>query len=153
MQIGRYSHIIEAAGSIYEKNGLKGFYRGYFVTVLREIPFGIIQYPLYEYLKKKKGNKTSPFSYSICGAQAGAVAAFLTTPIDVVKTRVMTSNDITLKNAVQVTKNIYNNEGVMKLFSGVHIRVLYISIGGLFFFGANEYIKKFLGYTIDLSNK
>ena len=31
--------------------GFKGFYRSYLTTVLREIPFGTIQFPLWEYLK------------------------------------------------------------------------------------------------------
>lgn len=31
--------------------GARGFYRGYFTTVMREIPFSFIQYPLWEYFK------------------------------------------------------------------------------------------------------
>jgi solute carrier family 25 S-adenosylmethionine transporter 26 len=146
MQIGKYSHILEAVRDIYSQHGVRGLYRGYFVTVAREIPFGLIQYPLYEYLKRKKGDASNTFSYSLCGAQAGAVAAFLTTPIDVVKTRIMTTNDRTLRNAYITARSIYMDEGVSKLFSGVHVRVTYISIGGLFFFGANEYFKKVLAY-------
>jgi solute carrier family 25 S-adenosylmethionine transporter 26 len=145
MQIGKYSHIIEAVSNIYGRDGVRGLYRGYFVTVSREIPFGLIQYPLYEYLKRQASDE-SLFTYSLCGAKAGAVAAFLTTPIDVVKTRVMTTDDLSLRHAIATAKSIYNTEGVSKLFSGVHIRVLYISIGGLFFFGANEYFKNILGF-------
>jgi solute carrier family 25 S-adenosylmethionine transporter 26 len=152
LQIGRYNHIIEAVSDIYCKNGVRGLYRGYVITVTREIPFGLIQYPLYEYLKKLKGKQESPFSYSICGAQAGAIAAFLTTPIDVVKTRIMTANDLSFRHAITTAKLIYNNEGLTKFYSGVHLRVLYISIGGLFFFGVNEYFKDFLGFQTNVIN-
>ena len=31
--------------------GIVGMYRGYFSTVMREIPFSLLQFPLWEYLK------------------------------------------------------------------------------------------------------
>jgi len=56
MQIGKYDSISSAIKTILQKNGIKvknslikGFYRGYTVTLIREIPFGLVQYPLYEY--------------------------------------------------------------------------------------------------------
>ena len=39
--------------STWQAEGLRGFYRGYLTTVAREIPFSLIQFPLWEYLKKK----------------------------------------------------------------------------------------------------
>lgn len=42
------------AKSIYKNNNLKGFYRGYTTTVIREIPFSFIELPLWEYLKRLK---------------------------------------------------------------------------------------------------
>lgn len=34
-----------------KRDGLAGFYRGYGSTILREIPFSLIQFPLYEWMK------------------------------------------------------------------------------------------------------
>lgn len=70
---------------------MKGLYRGYLVTLVREIPFGLIQYPLYEYFKKHN-TKKSTLEFCLCGAKAGGIAAILTTPIDVIKTRIMTNS-------------------------------------------------------------
>jgi solute carrier family 25 (mitochondrial S-adenosylmethionine transporter), member 26 len=36
---------------IFNKDGLNGFYRGFGSTILREIPFSLVQFPLYERLK------------------------------------------------------------------------------------------------------
>lgn len=36
---------------IFAKEGLLGFYRGFGSTILREIPFSLVQFPLYEWLK------------------------------------------------------------------------------------------------------
>lgn len=148
MQIGKYSSIIYGMIDIFKNNGFSGLYRGYFITLLREVPFGLIQYPLYEYFKRRITNPTD-MSYALCGAKAGAIAAFITTPIDVIKTRIMTSESgICLHRIINTTSNIISNEGLLVLFSGVHIRVMYITIGGMCFFGANEKIKKELGYRV-----
>ena len=55
--------------------GLAGLYRGYFSTVVREIPFSFIQFPLWEYLKKiwseRQRKPVNPWQSSLCGALAG----------------------------------------------------------------------------------
>jgi len=41
---------------------------------------------------------------------------------------------------------IIRDEGIKGLFRGVQMRCLYISIGGMIFFGTNEKIKKILNF-------
>ncbi len=140
-------------------------YRGYFITVLREIPFSIIQFPLYEYIKRKliaynnKHEKTiniydvnlSFLQASLCGGLAGAVAATVTTPLDVIKTRVMTINTESESNSNLIKKtimSIYNkNNNILDFFVGVKWRVIYITVGGICFFGTNEFVKNKLNYV------
>ena len=59
--------------------GLRGFYRGYFTTVMREIPFSLIQFPLWEHLKiecKKRSNgEIEAWQSAICGSFAGGFSA------------------------------------------------------------------------------
>lgn len=153
MQLGKYVSVKEAINDIFKNGGIKGLYRGYLVTVMREVPFGLIQYPLYEICKKKICKKDNDFKLiDICmsGAIAGGVSAFFTCPIDVVKTRIMTLGTENKFNYfsrfLPTFKSIYNEEGISKLFSGVSIRVFYITIGGMIFFGTNEYMKNLLNY-------
>ena len=64
----------------WNMEGAKGFYRGYGTTVLREIPFSLIQFPVWERLKlmwkQKKGNTdVEPWESAICGSVAGGFSA------------------------------------------------------------------------------
>lgn len=82
----------------------------------------------------------------MCGAKAGGIAAILTTPVDVIKTRIMTNN-ISINHLLPMIKNIYQTDGISGFFKGVLIRFTYISIGGMIFFGTNEFMKSHLGFN------
>ncbi|KAF9049538.1 mitochondrial carrier [Hymenopellis radicata] len=91
-----------------------GLYRGFGITVMREIPFTSIQFPLWD----------------------GGVAAALTTPLDVLKTRVMLEKNKT--SVFTVLSTILRTQGPTALFSGVVPRTLWMSAGGAVFLGVYE---------------
>mmetsp|Transcript_52068 Transcript_52068/g.111370 ORF Transcript_52068/g.111370 Transcript_52068/m.111370 type:complete len:290 (-) Transcript_52068:407-1276(-) len=147
MQVGQYATFSEAVlGISSSEGGMSAFYRGFWTTVAREIPFSFIQFPLYEGLKKAwsrmQGFETTPSQGAACGSFAGAVAAAVTTPLDVVKTRLM----LNAKNAsgqlysgtVSTLQTIVKEEGARALFHGIGPRVGWITLGGYVFFGAYE---------------
>ncbi|KAK9708892.1 S-adenosylmethionine transporter [Basidiobolus ranarum] len=51
MQTKQYYTINATVKALLKTDGVLGFYRGYLSTVVREIPFTCIQFPLYERLK------------------------------------------------------------------------------------------------------
>ena len=51
LQTSRYRGPIECIKSVFNTDGLRGIYRGFNTTLIREIPFSIIQFPLYEQIK------------------------------------------------------------------------------------------------------
>ncbi|XP_027094666.1 protein MITOFERRINLIKE 1, chloroplastic-like [Coffea arabica] len=95
MQAGAKGRSWEVLLKILKKDGILGLYAGYSATLLRNLPAGVLSYSSFEYLKAAVLNSThqvhlEPFQSVCCGALAGAISASLTTPLDVVKTRLMT---------------------------------------------------------------
>ena len=139
LQAGMNGSAFHVLSDIYKVEGLRGCYTGFFATMAREIPFGFIQMPIYEFLKRgvsawKNGEALSAGEAAGCGAVAGGIAAAATCPIDVWKTRLMLGD----RNAT-ITR-ILKSEGISSLFAGVTPRVLWISLGGSIFFGAYEFV-------------
>jgi len=56
--------------------GLKLLYRGYWSTVLRDMPFSIIQFSLWEYLKILYSSRIQRDIYPIESAICGAISGF-----------------------------------------------------------------------------
>ncbi|KAI9221171.1 S-adenosylmethionine transporter [Blastocladiella britannica] len=154
LQAGRYNSTTTALTSIFRAEGLAGFYRGYLSTVMREIPFTCIQFPLYEYLKSYAAYRKSlpvadPLDAAMCGSVAGGIAAAITTPLDVIKTRVMlgaaqAGSESHYVGMTATFKSIVRKEGMHALFRGIGPRTLWISVGGFIFLGAYEKSKRYL---------
>lgn len=127
-------------------------YRGWGITILREVPFTVIQFPLWEALKSySRGRKTSSGSHAggtssdvsaaesaLYGSVSGGVAAAVTTPLDVLKTRVMLSTE--RQRVWDVVTGILRQHGVRPFFAGIGPRVMWISIGGAVFLGSYQWV-------------
>lgn len=125
----------------------RNLYRGWSTTVMREIPFTCIQFPLYEFLKKQWAisggrEQVAPWQGAFCGCVAGGIAAATTTPLDVLKTRLMLSH--TSVPVLHLARQIYATEGWKVFFSGVGPRTVWISAGGAIFLGVYETVHSIL---------
>jgi solute carrier family 25 S-adenosylmethionine transporter 26 len=130
MQVGTLS-LQHQIHSIYTQHGIMGFYRSYGTTIMRDVPFAAIQFPLYEYLKQKEWN---PW---LCGMVAGGTSAALTTPIDVLKTNVTLRPKESL---VSILSLIHRERAYWR---GIQPRVIWISMGGAIFLGTHDAVKQY----------
>ncbi|KAM6247756.1 mitochondrial S-adenosylmethionine carrier protein isoform 1-T1 [Spheniscus humboldti] len=151
--------------------GIQGLYRGYKSTVLREctsvhwcgnwimllrtvneqIPFSLVQFPLWESLKDlwswKQGHVVDSWQSAVCGAFAGGFAAAVTTPLDVAKTRIMLAkagSSNASGNVLAALGGIWRTQGLSGLFAGVVPRMAAISLGGFIFLGTYEKTRQLL---------
>lgn len=98
-----------------------GLYRGFLSTIARDIPFALIQLPLWEYSKRfvsrLKEDSLTVLESSLCGSFAGFTAAICTNPIDVAKTRIMLARRdpvYSTYNFLVVLKHIFLKGGLRR---------------------------------------
>ncbi|XP_071732983.1 S-adenosylmethionine carrier 1, chloroplastic/mitochondrial-like [Rutidosis leptorrhynchoides] len=149
MQTRQFASASDALRLIVAKEGFKGLYAGYGSFLLRDLPFDAIQFCIYEQLRigyklAARRDLNDPENAAI-GAFAGALTGAITTPLDVIKTRLMIQGSGNqYKGIVDCVQTILREEGSPALLKGIGPRVLWIGIGGSIFFGVLERTKKVL---------
>lgn len=77
----------------FKAEGIGGFFAGYFATLVRDVPYTMLELGLYENLKAAfrvvKKTDLNQQDELVCAAITGGVTAILTTPLDLVKTKLM----------------------------------------------------------------
>ena len=142
LQTGQYSSGMHAFTSILRRDGPLGLYRGYVSTALRDIPFMIVMFSVYENVKLYSGGLLAKYWWcsALAGAASGGLAGLCTTPVDVVKTRIMTSGLAELRGEGrrlgmwEVGSGLVRTEGWRGLMRGAGARsVWWFCVCGVFF--------------------
>lgn len=146
LQVGQGSSASQVVAHILRTEGPRGLFRGFWSTTTRDCPFMVILFCSYEAMKAyhlgiynyapvQGGVLDLPTSISLqegendqdeltittlkstlFGGLSGSLAGFLTTPMDFVKTQIMTSDrKISISNVVKQT---VAKHGVKTLFTG-----------------------------------
>ena len=122
--VNNNSQILNTLKNFYKKNGLSGFYKGSFMTTVRQSTNHGITFLTVENLRPIFNNidYISPYSGLFAGSIGGSLAVLLNNPIDVIKTYKQSDrlNDSTTK----IIKEIYSKKGVKGFYSGLALRTL-----------------------------
>lgn len=126
----------KTALTVVNELGIRGLYHGAGACMLRDIPFSSIYFPAYANIKKHifglnpgvegKKNHLEPWELLMSGALAGMPAAYLTTPCDVIKTRLQVESvngEVPYKSIKDAFTRIVKEEGAGALFKGGIARV------------------------------
>lgn len=95
LQLGHYGGMAHGIRHVLANEGYSGLYRSFPVTLLTNVPYGMIMVSTNEFLKHliKPDDDAFDLTTSLtAGCGAGFVAAALTTPLDRVKTRLQTQS-------------------------------------------------------------
>ncbi|RAL40303.1 hypothetical protein DM860_006373 [Cuscuta australis] len=146
LQAGLFDNVGHAIVGTWQKDGLKGFFRGTGATLCREVPFYVAGMGLYAESKKAAqkvlGRELEPWETLAVGALSGGLAAVVTTPFDVIKTRMMTAPPGRPVSLSIVAVSIIRHEGVLGLFKGAVPRFFWIAPLGAMNFAGYELAKK-----------
>ena len=140
---------------IARSGGLVSLFRGLGPTLLRDVPFSGFYWTVYEGTKPlllnspRLENNHVAVSF-ISGSVAGTVAAFLTTPFDVVKTNrqahVSTKTTTTRVEGgtFSLLKKVYRSDGLGGIFAGVVPRCARVAPSCAIMISAYEFTKTHL---------
>ncbi|XP_029065387.1 mitochondrial glutamate carrier 1 isoform X2 [Monodon monoceros] len=120
---------------LLRSHGIAGLYKGLGATLLRDVPFSIVYFPLFANLNqlgRPASGEKSPFYVSfLAGCVAGSAAAVAVNPCDVVKTRLQTLqrgvNEDTYSGFLDCARKILRNEGPTAFLKGAYCRALVIA--------------------------
>ncbi|KAF2279477.1 mitochondrial carrier, partial [Westerdykella ornata] len=139
-------------------------WRGYTALAGRNLPFTALQFPMFERLREamhayreRKGIRTGSLTErsvvtALSAGAAGSVAAVATTPVDVVKTRVMlgageeggggghrySGSGDRRKGAWAIGKEILRDKGVVGLWRGGALRAVWTFVGSGLYLGTYD---------------
>lgn len=101
------------------EGGLKGLYRGFWITVARDCPAFATYFLSFEWLMGRLRNsdqRPSTADMLIAGGSAGAISWLAIYPLDVVKSRIQADRSYT--SALQCFRHLVKSEGVGVLMRG-----------------------------------
>lgn len=113
---------------MYQKEGLKVFYRGYLPNLLGILPYAGIDLAIYETLKKyylarnNVGNTNEQPGVLIllaCGTASSACGQIASYPLALVRTRLQASSTFENYSMSGLFKNIVQTEGLIGLYRGL----------------------------------
>uniref|UniRef100_A0A3P8WC40 Mitochondrial glutamate carrier 1 n=1 Tax=Cynoglossus semilaevis TaxID=244447 RepID=A0A3P8WC40_CYNSE len=143
----------QIAKELLQTQGIRGLYKGLGATLMRDVPFSVVYFPLFANLNqlgKPNPDQSSPFYWAfLSGCAAGSAAAVTVNPCDVVKTRLQSLNkgaaEETYNGVVDCISKIMRKEGPSAFLKGAGCRALVIApLFGIaqvmYFVGVGEYI-------------
>jgi solute carrier family 25 S-adenosylmethionine transporter 26 len=129
--------------------GLDGLYKGYWENILYAFPADVVKFVCYEGLSGGI-NDLSPIEGALYGAISTGVAQFVTTPLDVIRNRIMAEDTIITNKEEDALENrtyperfikLAKEEGFDGLFAGATPRVGKAILSGAIQFATYEETK------------
>lgn len=137
-----YPNAYAALMTIWSVGGLGGFYRGARETLVRDVLWNSLSFTFFRILAERECRGSSARRQYVHGILAGSIAALLTHPLDVLKTRVMTSSgDVDVNTSILFRLvALVKTEGPFILLKGIVPRLLYLGPLASLVLATNEVI-------------
>ncbi|OVA14207.1 Mitochondrial carrier protein [Macleaya cordata] len=143
---GEKKNLFELINTIAASQGLKGFWKGNFVNILRTAPFKAINFYAYDtyrkHLLKFSGNeRTTNSERFLAGASAGITATILCLPLDTIRTKIVAPGGEALGGVVGAFRHMIQTEGFFSLYKGLVPSIISMAPAGAVFYGVYDILK------------
>jgi solute carrier family 25 iron transporter 28/37 len=115
---------------ILKREGIKGFYKGYWMGLVVFVPHSMAYFVTYEKMKQWliKDEKSKKFQlYMVCSSIAGITSIMLSTPLDIIKTRWQISaadqGAQFRQGPLGIAKQMWQKEGKIAFTRGLWARI------------------------------
>lgn len=134
IQADVYPNIFVALRETIGRQGISSVYKGSFATISRDVPWNALSFLFHaqgkRIFKSVKGRMPENDENLVVAGVAGAIAAIIMTPVDVVKTRIMTQKAgaaIQYSGIINTLRKIVAEEGAATLMKGVVPRIVFLA--------------------------
>jgi hypothetical protein len=136
LQTSKKNNPIVVIKEILKEKGIKGLYRGFLSTCIRQSTNQGINFSLYYYLRKKyidEGEKPDILKIISIVSVSSSIGPVITSPIDTIKTRFMNPN-YKYNSIYESIIDIKRKEGIKGFFKGLEYRLLRVCGGQMITF-------------------
>ncbi|KAL5779700.1 hypothetical protein ACOSQ2_010437 [Xanthoceras sorbifolium] len=143
---GEQKNLFELVKQIATNQGLRGFWKGNLVNILRTAPFKAVNFYAYDTYRKQllqfSGNEeTTNFERFIAGAAAGITATTLCLPLDTIRTKIVAPGGEALGGVIGAFRHMIQTEGFFSLYKGLLPSILSMAPSGAVFYGVYDILK------------
>ncbi|XP_045803412.1 probable mitochondrial adenine nucleotide transporter BTL3 [Trifolium pratense] len=143
---GEKRNIFELIKSIATSQGLRGFWKGNLLNVLRTAPFKAVNFSAYDTYRKQllrfSGNEeTTNFERFIAGAAAGVTATIICLPLDTIRTKIVAHGGEAFGGVIGAFQYMIQTEGFFSLYKGLVPSLLSMAPSSAVFYGVYDMLK------------
>ncbi|KAL1821956.1 hypothetical protein ACET3Z_016825 [Daucus carota] len=143
---GEQKKLFELVKMIAATQGLRGFWKGNLVNILRTAPFKAINFCSYDtyrkqLLKLSGNNETTNIERFISGAAAGVTATVLCLPLDTIRTKLVAPGGEALGGVIGAFCHVVQTEGFFSLYKGLLPSILSMAPSAAVFYGVYDMLK------------
>ncbi|KAK4489162.1 hypothetical protein RD792_004956 [Penstemon davidsonii] len=143
---GEQKNLLELIKTIAASQGIRGFWKGNFVNILRTAPFKAINFYAYDtyrnQLLRLSGNaETTNFERFLAGAAAGITATIICLPMDTIRTVMVAPGGEALGGLIGTFRHMVQTEGFFSLYKGLIPSIISMAPSGAVFYGVYDILK------------
>lgn len=150
-----YKGVADCVGRVLREEGIRAFYASYRTTVVMNAPYTAVHFATYEAAKRglmevspDSANDERLVVHATAGAAAGALAAAVTTPLDVVKTQLQCQgvcgcDKFSSSSIQEVFRTLVRRDGYAGLMRGWKPRILFHAPAAAICWSTYEALKSF----------